>query len=143
MAGRAQKMQFEGSLGHPLVGWAELPPDGQPIRAWALFAHCFTCTKDLRSAKRITTALAKDGYAVLRFDFTGLGESEGDFTGTDFSSNRDDLIAAANHLRAHEEAPRLLIGHSLGGTAALSAAPHIPEVVAVAVLRARRATSWC
>ncbi len=102
----------------------------------ALFAHCFTCSKDLKAVVRITRALVGEGFAVLRFDFTGLGESEGDFADTDFSSNLDDLLAAADYLRREHRAPDLLIGHSLGGAAVLSVAAEIPEVAAVATLGA-------
>ena len=101
-------------------------PDAEPA-AYALFAHCFTCSKDLKAAGWISRALVERGIAVLRFDFTGIGESEGDFAETDFSSNLDDLVAAADFLRREREAPRLLVGHSLGGAAVLAAAARIPE----------------
>lgn len=110
-------------------------PASEPL-AYALFAHCFTCSKDVRAVGGISRALAERGYAVLRFDFTGLGESEGDFAGTNFSSNLGDLAAAAEFLRMRYRAPRLLIGHSLGGAAALVAARRIPECVAVATIAA-------
>ena len=110
-------------------------PDREP-RAYALFAHCFTCGKDIAAAARIARALAAEGFAVLRFDFTGLGGSEGDFANTNFASNVEDLLAAADFLRENHTAPSLLIGHSLGGTAALAAAPEIPEVLAVACIGA-------
>jgi alpha/beta superfamily hydrolase len=96
-------------------------PPGEP-RAYALFAHCFTCGKDVHAAKRIAEALKAHGVAVLRFDFTGLGSSEGEFANTTFSSNIADLIAASDHLRATRRAPEILIGHSLGGAAVLAAA---------------------
>jgi len=129
-----EKTTFEGAFGDRLAARLERP-DGEPL-ATALFAHCFTCSKDLRAARAITRALAERGYAVLRFDFTGLGESEGDFADTHFSSNVDDLVAAADHLRRELAAPRLLVGHSLGGAAVLVAASRIPEVEAVATLGA-------
>lgn len=108
-------------------------PEGD-IRAYALFAHCFTCTKDIFAASRIAKTLKQFGIAVVRFDFTGLGASEGDFANTNFSSNIEDLIAAANHMRTHMEAPKLIIGHSLGGSAVLAAAAHINEAKAVVTL---------
>src|SRR5690606_16928001 len=107
----------------------ELPDSGQP-RAYALFAHCFTCGKDVVAATRIARALADQGIAVLRFDFTGLGSSEGDFANTTFSSNVADLEAAANFLAEHYRAPRLLVGHSLGGAAVLAAARRLDVVEA-------------
>jgi putative redox protein len=102
----------------------------------ALFAHCFTCSKDLKAVSWISRILAERGYSVFRFDFTGLGESEGDFSETDFSSNLADLISAAEFLRREHQAPQLLIGHSLGGAAVLAAAPQIPESLAVATIGA-------
>jgi putative redox protein len=131
---RAERFDFPNSRGHQLTGLLESPV-GEPS-AYALFAHCFTCSKDSRAAKRIAAALAARGIAVLRFDFTGLGSSEGDFANTDFSSNVDDLVAAADHLRRVRRAPSLLIGHSLGGAAVLAAAGRVPEVDAVATIGA-------
>ena len=110
-------------------------PDGEII-AYALFAHCFTCGKDVLAAKRIAVALAAKGIAVLRFDFTGLGSSEGDFANSTFSSNVADLVRAADHLRETRQAPALLIGHSLGGAAILAAAGQIPEAKAVVTIAA-------
>jgi putative redox protein len=110
-------------------------PAGE-ARAVALFAHCFTCTKEILAAKRIASALAERGIAVLRFDFTGLGSSEGEFANTNFSSNVDDLVAAADHLRATLAAPKILVGHSLGGAAVLAAAEQIGEATAVATIGA-------
>ena len=124
---------FRGSSGE-LVGKLEMPSDAP--KAWALFAHCFTCDKDNVAAGRISRALARQGVAVLRFDFTGLGESEGDFAATSFSSNIEDLVCAADHLRNHYAAPAVLIGHSLGGAAVLAAAPQIREVRAVVTIGA-------
>src|SRR5438094_6919300 len=100
-------------------------PEREP-RGYALFAHCFTCGKDVLAAKRISAALAASGIAVLRFDFTGLGSSEGDFANSTFSSNVADLVLAAGHLRQTRKAPAILIGHSLGGAAVLAAAGPIP-----------------
>ncbi|MFL6673425.1 MAG: alpha/beta hydrolase family protein [Massilia sp.] len=120
--------------GHTLSARLELP-DG-PARATAIFAHCFTCGKDAVSAARIAHALPAHGIAVLRFDFTGLGASEGDFSETNFSSNVADLLAAADYLRQRGMAPAMLIGHSLGGAAVLAAAGSIPEVKAVVTIGA-------
>ena len=131
---QSSKLEFEGSRGAQLAARLELPV-GQP-KAYAIFAHCFTCSKDLHATKRISSELAALGIAVLRFDFTGLGKSGGDFASTNFSSNQEDLALAANYLRTHYEAPSLLIGHSLGGAAVLSVAGDIPEVNAVVTIGA-------
>src|SRR5215472_4923273 len=104
------------------------------LAPYALFAHCFTCGKDSLAARRIAEALTARGIAVLRFDFTGLGSSEGDFANTHFSSNVDDLVAAADHLRATRGVPGILIGHSLGGAAVLAAAERIPDARAVVTI---------
>jgi len=127
-----QRLQFPGSLGHTLAARLETP--ATTARAYALFSHCFTCTKDLKSAVWISRALVRRGIAVLRFDFTGIGESAGDFGDTNFSSNVGDISAAADFLRRHYRAPALLIGHSIGGTATLVAADDIPESRAVVTL---------
>jgi uncharacterized OsmC-like protein/alpha-beta hydrolase superfamily lysophospholipase len=129
-----EKIEFTGTTGALLAARLDTPVG--PPRAYALFAHCFTCSKDILAAKRIAQALANDGIAVLRFDFTGLGHSEGEFANTDFSSNIGDLVAAAGFLRERFAAPQLLIGHSLGGAAVLAAADAIPEVRAVATIGA-------
>lgn len=129
-----ERFQFTGEGGHQLAAALELP-DGEPT-AYALFAHCFTCGKDTLAAKRISVALAAKGIAVLRFDFTGLGSSEGDFANSTFSSNVADLVRAADHLRQAHRAPSILIGHSLGGAAVLAAAGRIPEARAVATIAA-------
>ena len=134
MAKSSQKLTFPGSQGPGLAARLDLP--AAPPRAYALFAHCFTCSKDIFAAARIAGALAEEGFAVLRFDFTGLGASEGEFANTNFSSNVEDLIRAADYLRAEHQAPALLIGHSLGGAAVLAAAGRIPEVKAVATIAA-------
>jgi putative redox protein len=129
-----ERFQFEGEGGHQLAAALDLP-EREPI-AYALFAHCFTCGKDVLAARRIATALADKGIAVLRFDFTGLGSSEGDFANATFSSNVADLVHAADHLRTTRKAPTLLIGHSLGGAAILAAADKIPEALAVVTIAA-------
>jgi len=129
-----QRVEFPGSLGHALAGRLDTP-DSEPV-AWALFAHCFTCSKDTKAAAYVAQALAGAGYGVLRFDFTGLGGSGGDFANTHFSSNVGDLVAAADWLRAHHGAPTLLIGHSLGGAAVLAAAGSVADARAVVTLGA-------
>jgi len=131
---RREKLDFSNPAGERLSALLESPA-GTP-RAYALFAHCFTCSKDIAAASRVSRALAAQGIATLRFDFTGLGNSEGDFANTNFSSNVEDLLAAAASLRETHEAPRLLVGHSLGGAAVLAAAADIPEAVAVATIGA-------
>ncbi len=128
------KITFAGSHGEQLAARLDLPA-GTP-RAIALFAHCFTCGKDIAAASRISAGLVAEGFGVLRFDFTGLGSSEGEFANTNFTSNVADLVAAADMLRDRYQAPRLMIGHSLGGAAVLVAAPQIPEVEAVATIAA-------
>jgi putative redox protein len=110
-------------------------PEGEPV-AFALFAHCFTCSKDIAAASRISRGLVGQGFGVLRFDFTGLGASGGEFANTTFSSNVEDLVRAASMLRDRYQAPALLVGHSLGGAAVLAAVPSIPEVAAVATIGA-------
>jgi uncharacterized OsmC-like protein/alpha-beta hydrolase superfamily lysophospholipase len=129
-----ERFQFTGEGGHQLAAALDTP-DGA-IHAYALFAHCFTCGKDVLAAKRIATALAAKGIAVLRFDFTGLGSSEGDFANSTFSSNVADLVHAADHLRQTRQAPAILIGHSLGGAAILAAAGQVPEAKAVVTIAA-------
>ena len=134
MATRSEKLTFTGAGGDQLAARFDQPQG--PAKAVALFAHCFTCTKDIFAASRIASGLAECGIAVLRFDFTGLGHSEGEFANTNFSSNVGDLVAAADHLRDHFEAPKMLIGHSLGGAAVLAGAGRIPEAEAVCTIGA-------
>ncbi|MGJ3231295.1 MAG: bifunctional alpha/beta hydrolase/OsmC family protein [Oceanicaulis sp.] len=129
-----QKVEFEGALGDRLAARLERPK-GPPL-GWALFAHCFSCSKDVHAAQRISRRLTEHGFAVLRFDFTGLGQSEGDFANTNFSSNVQDLIKAAEWLAGEFEGPSLLVGHSLGGAAVIAAAPQIESVKAVATIGA-------
>ena len=129
-----ERFQFEGASGDLLSAALDLP-DGTP-RAYALFAHCFSCGKDTHASRRIAMALAAQGIAVLRFDFTGLGSSDGDFANTTFSSNVADLVRAAVHLRETRAGPALLIGHSFGGAAVLAAAAEIPEAKAVVTIAA-------
>jgi len=131
---RTERFQFQGEGGVQLAASLDLP-NGEP-KAYALFAHCFTCGKDVLAARRIAAALADKGIAVLRFDFTGLGSSEGDFANSTFSSNVADLVRAANLLRETQKAPAILIGHSLGGAAILAAAGQIAEAKAVVTIAA-------
>ena len=130
-----QKIVFKNEEGHSLVGRLELPVNQHPHN-FVLFAHCFTCNKNLSAIKNISKALTSSGFGVLRFDFTGLGESDGDFADTNFSGNVDDLIAAANHLAENFMAPSLIVGHSLGGAAAIYAAAALPSIKAVATIGA-------
>jgi putative redox protein len=131
---QTEKFQFPGSDGQLLAASLDLP-EGTPI-AYALFAHCFTCGQNVLAAKRIAEGLAKRGIATLRFDFTGIGASEGEFANTTFSSNIGDLVLAADHLRKTRRAPSILIGHSLGGAAILAATSMIPEAKCVATVAA-------
>ncbi len=127
------KVSFKNKNEELLAGRLELPKNRQPHN-FALFAHCFTCNKNLNAVRNIGRALTDAGFGVLRFDFTGLGESDGDFENTNFSGNIDDLIVAATFLKENYMAPTLLIGHSLGGAAVIFAAAQIPSVKAVAVI---------
>ncbi len=129
-----ERFEFTGSEGHTLSGRFHFPAV-EPT-AYAIFAHCFTCSKESRAAARISKALATHGIATLRFDFTGLGDSEGQFSETTFSHNVKDIVAAADALRDAYRAPQLLIGHSLGGSAVLAAASDIPEAIGVATIGA-------
>ena len=128
-----ERVQFTNEEGTPLAARLDVPPQNEPD-AYAVFAHCFTCSKDLRAVGAISRALNRQNIAVLRFDFTGLGESGGEFAETNFSSNVGDLAAAARFLEEQYEAPRLLVGHSLGGAAVLQAAHRVPSAQAVATI---------
>ena len=132
---RNEHVQFHGAVDASLRGILSAPDDGR-VLGCAVFAHCFTCSKDLKAVVNISRALVDRGIAVFRFDFTGLGESEGDFGDTDFSSNVADLVTAAEYLESRVEAPRLLVGHSLGGAAVLHAALRLPSVRAVSTIGA-------
>lgn len=134
MSFESEKLTFRGALGQELSGRLERPAG--PARGYVVFAHCFTCGKDVLAAARISRALTTHGLAVLRFDFTGIGSSQGEFENTNFSSNVADLVAAAAHLRERFEAPGLLVGHSLGGAAVIAAARQLAEVRAVVVIGA-------
>src|SRR5437868_5696039 len=129
----AARLDFANARGERLAGLLDEPAQA---RAYALFAHCFTCGKDVHAARRIAEELTGLGIGVLRFDFTGLGSSEGEFANTTFSSNVADLVAAADELRRARRAPAILIGHSLGGAAVLAAAASVPEARAVATIAA-------
>ena len=130
-----ENVHFENANGDTLDARLDMPDDSSP-RACALFAHCFTCSKDLKAVGAISKALTEQGFAVLRFDFTGLGRSEGDFADTNFSSDVEDLVAAARYMGERNESPAVLIGHSLGGAAVLQAAHRIDSVQAVATVGA-------
>jgi putative redox protein len=130
-----KKLSFLNADGIKIGARLDLPSDSPPV-AYALFAHCFTCTKNVTALRHISRALTNEGIALLRFDFTGLGESEGDFAETNFSSNVADLVAAADFLATDFKAPEILIGHSLGGAAVLQAASQIPSALAVATIGA-------
>lgn len=129
-----EKIKFKNNQGQMLAALLEMPTEN-PL-GYAIFAHCFTCNKNLTAVRNIGKALNSKGIAVLRFDFTGLGESEGDFEDTNFTSNVEDLIAAANFLKTNYEAPKILIGHSLGGAAVLFATHQIPSIKAISTIGA-------
>jgi putative redox protein len=132
---QTQRLTFDGASGAKLSARVELPVDERPL-AFAIFAHCFTCSKNYKAPVNISRALAQAHIGVLRFDFTGLGESEGDFSDTTFSSNVEDLVAAAEFLGREYQAPAILIGHSLGGAAVLQAAHRVPSCEAVVTINA-------
>lgn len=132
---RSEKINFQNKSGETLSGILDMPITGRPA-AYAIFAHCFTCSKSLSPVVNISRALTQHNIAVFRFDFTGLGESEGDFSDTNFSTNINDLIEAYDYLEEHYEAPGIMIGHSLGGAAVLFTAGRLPAVTAVATIAA-------
>ena len=131
----SQKVNFQNQEGLTLSARLELPVNQHP-HTYALFAHCFTCNKNLTAVRNISRALNLNGIAVLRFDFTGLGESDGEFADTNFSSNVSDLIAAAKFLEDNYKSPAMLVGHSLGGAAVINAASQLPNVKVVATIGA-------
>ncbi|MBL4837678.1 MAG: alpha/beta fold hydrolase [Kordiimonadaceae bacterium] len=130
----SQKATFMGSQGFELA--ARLDAPAGDIKAYSLFAHCFSCSKDLSAVNRISRALNEDGIAVFRFDFTGLGQSDGNFSNTNFTSNVNDILAAVAYMRAELSPPAIMMGHSLGGAATFLAANQVPEVRAVATIGA-------
>lgn len=132
---KSKKLEFPGHSGELLSARLDFPDEGE-AKSFILFAHCFTCSKNLKAVGNIARALNEEGFAVFRFDFTGLGESEGDFANTNFSSNIDDLVAASNYLSEEYRAPGILVGHSLGGAAVLQAAHEIDSCKAVATIAA-------
>ena len=132
---RFKKISFRNSRGHELSGRLDFPLTGQP-KAFVLFAHCFTCSKNLKPVEHISQAFTQQGMAILRFDFTGLGQSKGDFADTNFSSNLSDLKDACNFLKDNYEAPQIMVGHSLGGAAVLHVSGELENVKAVATIGA-------
>lgn len=134
MAFRTEKLNFQNAEGNSIDGRLELPE--KEIISYAIFVHCFTCSKDVHAATRISRALTESGIAVLRFDFTGLGNSDGDFSNTNFSTSVSDLTCAYNHLMASNMVPELLIGHSLGGATVLAAVGSMPKVKGVVTINA-------
>lgn len=132
---KINELHFQGASDRQLAARLGVPDEGKPI-AYALFAHCFTCNKNYKAIANISRAMADRGMGVLRFDFTGLGESEGEFADTNFSSNVADLVAAAEFLKAEYAAPKILVGHSLGGAAVIQAAHEIPSAAAVVTVSA-------
>ncbi len=130
---KSVRINIENESGHQLSARLEMPVSGRP-KHYALFAHCFTCSKDLIAVKNITLGLTSHDIAVLRFDFTGLGESEGDFSNTNFSSNIADLICVAKFMEKELQPPSVMVGHSLGGAALIKAADQLPAVKAVATI---------
>lgn len=129
------KVKILNSQGQALSAYLDLPKSGK-VKAYAIFAHCFTCSKSLSAVRNISRAITTEGFGLLRFDFTGLGNSEGDFSDTNFSSNVDDLLKAIEFMAEHYETPQMLIGHSLGGAAVLSATALSPSIKAVATIGA-------
>jgi len=132
---KKERINFEGSMGDQLAAEIHFPADDHPHN-FAIFAHCFTCNKNLNAVRNIILGMTKKGFAVLSFDFTGLGQSEGDFAETNFSSNVDDLLKASEYLEKNHRAPTMLVGHSLGGAAVLMAASKIDSISAVATIGA-------
>lgn len=130
-----ERLSIQNKKGHKLQAYLELPADQKP-HYFAIFAHCFTCNSNLSAVKNISRALTSHGFGVVRFDFTGLGRSEGAFAESHFSANVDDLIAVNNHITKHYKAPGLLVGHSLGGAAVIVAASKLENIKAVATVGA-------
>ena len=129
------KLNIQNKKGHKLQAFLELPADQKP-QYYAIFAHCFTCSSALGAVKNISRSLTSHGFGVVRFDFTGLGRSEGEFAESYFSANVDDLMAVNDYLKAHYQGPGLLVGHSLGGAAVIVAASKLENIKAVATVGA-------
>jgi len=129
----SEKVEFKGAFGDTISAKIDFPDDGE-LKSWVLFAHGFSIGKDLKPIRTISKSLVDDGFGMLRFDFTGLGDSGGNFSDTNFSSNCEDIRQAANYLRENHKAPCVMIGHSFGGTATLKVADEIPECKAVATI---------
>ncbi|WP_026940841.1 alpha/beta hydrolase family protein [Hellea balneolensis] len=129
----SEKVEFKGAFGDTLSAKIDWPDEGE-LKSWVLFAHGFSIGKDLKPIRTISKSLVDDGYGMLRFDFTGLGESKGNFSDTNFTSNCEDIRMAANYLREFHGPPCVMIGHSFGGTATLKVADEIPECKAVATI---------
>ncbi len=129
----SKKLSFDNAMGQKLAAYLD-QPDNRPADAYAIFSHCFTCNKNYKGIRNICQVLCSHGIAILRFDFTGLGESEGNFTETTFSDNVEDIVMASHFLEKHYQAPSLLLGHSLGGAATLAAAARIPSSRAVVTI---------
>jgi uncharacterized OsmC-like protein/pimeloyl-ACP methyl ester carboxylesterase len=129
------KLDIINDKGYKLNAYLELPPNQKPAH-YAIFAHCFTCNSNLNAVRHISAALTAHGFGVVRFDFTGLGKSEGTFAESHFSANVGDLVAVAQYMKAHYAAPALLVGHSLGGAAVIAAAARLPDIKAVATIGA-------
>lgn len=132
---KSEKISFKNNENHLLDARLELPGDMEPT-SYAIFVHCFTCSKNVHAATRISRALTQTGIGVLRFDFTGLGNSDGDFSNTNFSTNVSDLLSAYHHMIDNKMIPKLLIGHSLGGAAVLAAKKAMPEIKGVVTINA-------
>lgn len=128
-----EKHTFRNSEGNTLAGLLELPDEGE-ARHYGIFAHCFTCSKNYKGIRNISRAMAANGIAMFSFDFAGLGESEGEFSETNFTSNVKDLLAAAGYLKKHFQAPGILLGHSMGGAAVLHAAAKLETIKAIGVI---------
>ena len=137
---KSEKLKIQNKKGYQLQAHLELPANQKPNN-FAIFAHCFTCSSSLSAVRNISRALTNHGFGVVRFDFTGLGRSEGEFAESHFSANVEDLMAVSDFLKAHYQSPSLLVGHSLGGAAVLVAASKISTVKAVATVGAPASVS--
>ncbi|GAB5539551.1 MAG: bifunctional alpha/beta hydrolase/OsmC family protein [Salibacteraceae bacterium] len=132
---KSEKLSISNKSGTALHAVLELPPNQHPTH-YAMFAHCFTCSSNLNAVRNVSRSLANQGFGVVRFDFTGLGKSEGAFADSHFSGNVSDLICVAEHIKQHYSAPKLIVGHSLGGAASIVAASKLDYIEAVATIAA-------